>query len=123
MVSSRRRAVSYQTPEDVPELGSASWVEASGGLVEEQHRWGGDETHGKVQTPPHPARVRLGDPITGVTEGEPVQELVGDLEDVGERKTVQPPDQPDVLPAGEQLVDGRGLPGRGPCSGGPLLAP
>ncbi len=71
---------------------------------------GVDEAGGEVEAAPHPARVGAHDPVGGVDQVEALEQLVG----AGVRaaaQAVQRAEQPQVLAAGEVLVDGGVLPG------------
>ncbi len=87
-------------------------VEAGGGLVEEDHRRASHERRRQVEPAPHAARVGLGDPVRGVGEAEPLEQLVGAVLRRLAAEVVEPPDHHEVLAPGQVLVDGRVLAGQ-----------
>ena len=91
------RALADQPAQHLPQLGAAAGVEPGGGLVEEQHRRGGDEADREVEAATHAAGVLLGDPVGGLGEREPLEQLVGAGADVVLGQPVQPADEPEVL--------------------------
>ena len=105
--------VGDQLLDHLPEVVAARRVEAGGGLVEEQHRRPVHERGGQVEPAAHAAGVGPRRAVGGVGEPEPLEQLVGprpasrSAREVGEAA-----DQPQVLAAGEVLVDGRVLPGQ-----------
>ena len=73
----QRRAVADEAAQHVPQLDAAARVEAGGRLVEEEHRRRRDEADREVEPAPHAAGVVLDDPVAGVGEREPLEQLVG----------------------------------------------
>jgi hypothetical protein len=103
---------------DVVPLGR---VEPGGRLVQEDHRWSGDQARGQVEPPPHPAGVRLGQPARRVAQVETLQQLRGPPACLGPRQVDQPADQHQVLGAGQVVVHRRvltGEPGQPPHPAG-----
>jgi len=98
-----------EPPDALPDLVAAARVQPGGGLVKEQHRRGQDEAGGQVEPPPHPARVLLDRLAAGVAEPEPLQQLVGAAAGGAGAQVVEAAEQDQVLPAAEDLVDGRVL--------------
>ena len=69
------------------------------------------ERRGEVEAAAHAAGVRLRDPVGGVLEREPLEELVRPAGDASARRQlVEPAEHPEVLAAGEVLVDRGVLP-------------
>ena len=71
------RAVGDELADHVPHPQPAGRVEPGRRLVEEEHRRPGDEPGGEVEPAPHPAGVALHDPVGGVGELEPLEQLGG----------------------------------------------
>jgi hypothetical protein len=94
-----------QGPGDLPDLPARPRVQAGGRLVEEHHLRGDDDARRDVQPPPHAARVVLGQPARGLADAERVEQLVGPRLRRRPRQPEQAPEQDQVLPAGEVLVD------------------
>ena len=82
MVSSRVVPSRDQLAQHLPQLDAAARVEAGGRLVEEQHRRRGDQADREVEPPAHAAGVGLHDPVAGVGEREPLEQVVADAPDV-----------------------------------------
>jgi hypothetical protein len=116
----QRGAAADQLAQHLPELGPAPRVEPGGRLVEEQHRRRRDQAHRQVESTPHPSGVGLGDPVGGVAERELLEQLVGQRTDLPARDAVETADQPDVLPAGEELVDRGSLAGEAHAATNPV---
>ena len=104
--------VGDELAQHLPQLHPRARVEARGRLVEEQHRRRRDQAHREVEPSPHAAGVGLGGAVAGVGEREALEQLVARAPDVGRVEAVELADQAEVLPTGQQLVDGRGLPGQ-----------
>src|SRR5262249_46372708 len=81
-------------------------VEAGGRLVEEQDRRLGDQAGGEVEPAPHATRVALHDPVGGVAEVEPVEQLGRPGDGGGPTQATELADHHQVLPPGERDVDG-----------------
>jgi hypothetical protein len=82
-----------------------------GRLVEEQHLRPVDQGGSQVEPAPHAAGVGLGHPVGGLDQVEPLEQLVGPRG----RPVLEPvegAEQPQVLAAGEVLVDGGVLAGQ-----------
>ena len=75
MVNSKVTPLGHQLPDDVPHAQPAGRVEPGGRLVEEQHRGAGHHAGGQVEPAAHPARIALHDPVGGVGQLEPVEQL------------------------------------------------
>ena len=100
-----RGASLHQGTDDVPHLLTRARVQASGGLIEEDE-WGpGDERDRQVQPTPHPAGVAAHPLAAGLGEAEGGQQLLGPLTCPTPAKAQQAPEEPQVLRAGERLVD------------------
>ena len=82
-----------------------------GGLVEEQQSRSADEGAGQVEATAHAARVGLDRAVGGVDEVELLEQLVRTCVGLLGGQLVEPPEEPQVLAAGEVLVDGRVLAG------------
>ena len=95
-----------------PQLGPGPGVEAGGGLVEEEHAGAGHEGGGQVEPAPHAARVAGDDPVGGLGEGEVVEQDRGPLGRLLAAELVQLAQHDQVLPAGEEGVDGGVLGGQ-----------
>ena len=105
-----RRALPHLVADDVPHAQAAARVEAGGRLVEEQQLRAADERAGEVEPPPHAAGVRLGDPVGGVLQAEALEHVVRPPPRLRPVEPVEPAEHPQVLAAGEVLVDGGVLP-------------
>jgi hypothetical protein len=106
-----RDPVGGQASDDLPHGLAASRVEPGGGFVEEDDPWSPDQGHGQVEPAAHPARVG-GCHLPGRLEQiEPVEQVGGPTTAVGPAQVGQVRHQHQVLPAGEQLVHRRELPG------------
>ena len=106
-----RGAVVFELLDEVPHRQPATRVEPGGRLVEEQHRRPGDQAHRDVEPPPHAAGVGLDDPVGGVDQVEPLEQLIAAPEALGLRHVEQATDVLHVLATGEPLLDGRVLSG------------
>ena len=73
----QRGAVADELAQHVPELDAAARVEAGRRLVEEEHRRRRDQADREVEPPTHAAGVGLDDPVGGVREREPLEQVVG----------------------------------------------
>ena len=100
-----RHALADEAPDDVPHPEPAARVETGRRLVEDEQPRPPDQGAGEVQPPPHPARVGLDDPVAGIDQLELLEQLVGALLRLGRGQLVQPAEQPEVLAAGQVLVD------------------
>ena len=113
-----RRALLGAVPDDVPHVQPAARVETRGGLVEEQHLGMGDEAAGEVEPAAHPARVGLGDPVASVDQTELLQQLGSPLGRCLASELVEPAEHPQVLAAGQVLVDRGELAGKADAAPG-----
>ena len=114
-----RGAAVGELADGLPHLQASVRVEASGRLVEEDHRRASDQAHRDVETAAHAARVGGHPPPPGVVEREAGEQVVGDSARLVE--VPQLGDQHQVLPSGEDVVNGGELPGeadRAPDVGG-----
>ena len=98
-------------PDHVPHPEPAARIEPGRRLVEEQEARPADQRAGEIEPPPHPARVRLRDPVGGLVEEEALEQLVGTASRLGVRELVEAAEHPEVLASGQVLVDGRVLAG------------
>ena len=101
-----------QVAQHAPELDPAARVEPGGRLVEEQHRRRGDQAGGEVEPAPHATGVVLDHLVARLGQREPLEQLVDRRFTSAPVEAVEVTDQPEVLAAGEQLVDGGGLGGQ-----------
>src|SRR5467141_2399183 len=67
------------------------------------------ESRAQVESPPHSARVGIGAAVRGVLQLQDVEELLDPLFDEGVGHVVEPPDEPEVLAAGQFAIDADGL--------------
>ena len=70
-----------------------------------------DECGREVEPPPHAARIGLQRPIGRVGESEALEQLARPVLGQAPRQVIQGAHEPEVLPAGEHLVDGGVLAG------------
>ena len=80
-------------------------VEAGGRFVEEEDGRAVDERGRQVEPAPHPARVGAGHAVGGVGETEALEQLVGPGDGRRPAQVREPPDEAEVLAAGEVAVD------------------
>ena len=99
------RAVGDELLDDPPEIGAALRVEPGGRLVEEEHLGPVHERGREVEPAPHAAAVGAHRPRRGVDEIEALEQLVGAGAERLRVEVRELPDQPQVLVAGEVLVD------------------
>ena len=107
-----RRPGRHQRPDDLPHPQPGSRVQAGGRLVQEQHLRGAHQARGQVQAALHATGVGLGRPVGRVAQAELLQQLGGAAAGLAPAQVVQPPDELQVLPAGELFLDGRRLSGQ-----------
>src|SRR5262249_57687864 len=81
-------------------------------VVQEQDLRLADQAGGQVQAALHATREALGGPIGRVDQIELFQQLGGAAAGLRLAQVIEPPDQLEVLPAGELLLNGRRLPGQ-----------
>ena len=96
----------------LPELRARLGIETGGRFVEEQHLRPVDETERDVEPPLHAARVGLGRPVGRIAQAELLKQFGGPAAGPRPAPVVQPPDDLQVLPAGELLLDGGRLAGQ-----------
>ena len=104
-----RRALRDEAPDDVPHADAAARVEAGRRLVEEQQPRMADQRAAEVEPPAHAARVRLDDAVARRRSARTARAARPRGAAPRRRELVQPPEQPQVLAAGQVLVDGRVL--------------
>ncbi len=104
-------ALVHQLAEHRPQPRPALRVQPGRRLVEEQDGRRGQQADRQVEPAAHAPRIGLGHPVGGMGEVEAVEEPFGGLDDVLPGQPVERPDEPEVLAAGEELVDGRRLAG------------
>jgi hypothetical protein len=107
-----RRAVGHELLDHHPEVVAAGRVESGGRLVEEEHRRAVHEGGAEVEPSPHAPGVGAGRTIGRVGQPELLEELVGPGHVDRLREMGQLTDQPQVLLAGQVLVDRRVLAGQ-----------
>ncbi|MGX1484755.1 hypothetical protein RKD45_003831 [Streptomyces griseus] len=109
-----RGAPAGEVADDLPELAAAARVEAGGGFVEEEDAGLGrtDQPRCQVETPAHPTGVRTGLAAGRVAEAEADEEFLGALAGPGAGQTGEPRHHPQVLLAGQRLVEGGELSGQ-----------
>jgi len=109
------RTLGDQVADDLPHVLALGRVETGGRLVEEDHRGSADERRRQVEPASHATRVGLRRTVGGRTQVEPLEQLSRPPLCVASREVEQLPDEHEVLPAGEVLVD------RGVLAGQPDL--
>src|SRR5712691_12350384 len=67
------------------------------------------ESRAQVEAAPHSARVCIGTAVRGVLQLQDLEELLHTLFDERVGHVVEPPDQPEVLAAGQFAIDPDGL--------------
>ena len=107
-----RDALVGQLPDRPPELLPAARVEPGGRLVEEEQRGPRDHADREVEAPAHAARVGLHPPVAGVLEAELGQQRGAAVGRLARRQVQQPGHHPQVLVAGQDVVDGGVLAGQ-----------
>ena len=100
-----RRALADEAADDVPHAEPAARVEAGRRLVQEQQPRPADQRAGEVEPAAHAAGVGLDDPVGGVGKVELLEQLVGALRGFARWQLVEPAEHPQVLAAGQVLVD------------------
>ena len=100
-----RRPARDQVADRGPDLVPAARVEPGGRLVEEQHLRGQDHARRQVEPAAHAAAVALHALVAGVGEVEPLQQLGRPQLRPAPAEVEEHPEQLEVLPAGEDLVD------------------
>ena len=108
----QRGSLGHQRPDDVPHAQPRPRVQAGGRFVQEQHPRPADQARGQVQAPLHAAGVGLRGPVGRVGQPELLQQLDGPAAGLRPAQVVQPPDDLQVLPAGQLFLDGGRLPGQ-----------
>ena len=98
-------AVVGQALDDLPHGATAARIKAGGRLVEEDDLRRADQRHRQVEPATHPARVGHRDPVGGIGQLEPLEQLADALARSRAREVVQVGHQRQVLAPGEQLVD------------------
>ena len=104
-------AAGDEIADHLPHRVTAARVQARGRLVEEDQLRVAHERHRQVEPAAHAAGVGGGRPVGGVAEVEAVEQLGGAPAARGAAEVVQVGHQDQVLAPGEQVVDGRELPG------------
>ena len=101
-----------QLADQRPQVAAAGRVQPSGRLVQEQHAGPADQGGAQVKPAAHPTRIGLDLAVGRLQQANALQHLAGTLARLAAGQPVEPPDHLDVLAAGEDLVDGRGLAGQ-----------
>ena len=94
----------------LPHAEPAARIEAGRRLVEEDQPGAADQRAGEVESPPHPAGVRLERAVGRIGERELLEQFVGAPLRLGFRELVEPAEQHEILATGQVLVDRRVLP-------------
>jgi hypothetical protein len=94
----------------LPHLDPRLRIQAGRGFVEEHHRRAADQAHRDVEPAAHAAGVGARSPTSGIRQREAGEQVVRDPSRI--LQVPQPRDEHQVLPPGEDLVDGRELPGQ-----------
>ena len=102
-----RRPLLGELLDGLPHLDAPLRVEPVRRLVEEDDRWIPDEAHRDVETATHAARIGRHPPLGRVGQPEAIEQVIRDR--AGVLEVPQAGDQHEVLPATEDLVDGREL--------------
>jgi Metallo-beta-lactamase superfamily len=104
-----RGALAGELLDRLPDLDPRLRIESCGRLVEEEHGRVADQAHRDVEATAHPARVGRHPAAGRVGQLEPCKQVVRDSTRILE--VSQLGDQHEVLPPGEDLVDGGELSG------------
>ena len=99
-----------ERPHGAPHLVAPARVQARRRLVEEQDRGGEDKARGEVQPAPHPARVLATGLAPASARPKRSSSSSARAPRARDAEVVQPPEQDEVLPTAEHLVDGGALP-------------
>jgi hypothetical protein len=105
-------AAREQVLDDLPHGHARAGIEASGGLVQEQHRRRRNQADRQVEPPAHTARIGLGRPSGGLDQIELLEQLLGPDLGAGGGEAVQLAHHDQVLAPGQQLVHRRRLAGQ-----------
>ncbi len=97
--------------DDLPHGEAAAWVQAGGGLVQEDDPGLTDEGHGEIESPSHPARVGRQQLVGGVGEVELLQQFSDPPSSSLAAEVAKIGHQAQILGPGEQVVHGRELSG------------
>ena len=108
----QRGAAGDQRPDDIPHAQPRPRVEPGGRLVQEQHLRLADQAGRQVQAALHAAGVGLGRPVGGIGQAELVEQVGRPAARFRPGQVIEPPDDLQVLPAGQFLLDGGRLPGQ-----------
>jgi hypothetical protein len=123
-----------QIPDHLPDALPAHRVQAGGRLIQEQHGRLRQQAGRQVQPAPHAAGIALDYPVGGVGQLEELEQFGGPRPGLARSHPAQLADQHEVLPAGQQPVQGgvlgghadlpahRGRPGQHVDAGHPGLA-
>ena len=101
----RRNAVT----DDLPQFAAAARVQSGRRLIEEEHRWFGNQCTGEVESTSHSARVGARRPVGGIGESEHLEQLARPRTHPSARQSVQPTDHHQVLESGQVFIDRRVL--------------
>ena len=86
-------------------------IQAGRRLVQEQDPRTADQARPDVEPAAHPARVGLDEIVGGVGQREALQHVLGATAALGPAQTIEQPHELEVLPPGQQFVDGGELTG------------
>ena len=106
-----RRPVADELPHDRPDLVTAARIEPGGGLVEKQDPRTREQARREVEPAAHPSGVRACRTVGSVGELEALQQLGRPPSRLVAREVEQAAEHLEVLPPGEDLVDGGELSG------------
>ena len=107
-----RRPLAPELAHDRPDLVAAARIEPGRGLVEEQDPRAREQARREIQAAPHTARVGARGAIRSVRQVETLEQLGGAAPGLVPRELEQAPEHLQVLAPGQDLVDGRELPGQ-----------
>ena len=107
-----RRSLAAKVADDLPDLVATARIKTRRRLVEEEHTRLREQAGRQVESPSHPARVRLCRSVSGVGELEALEQLRRSAAGLRAREPEQAPEHLQVLAARQQLVDRRELTGQ-----------
>jgi hypothetical protein len=96
-----RRSVAAKVADDLPDLVATARIKARCRLVEEEHTRLREQAGRQVESPSHPARVRLCRSVSGVGELEALEQLRRSAAGLRAREPEQAPEHLEVLAASQ----------------------